>query len=86
MYNLAETWPPLLWALTVKVAAGVETVVGVPEMTPVLVLRLNPSGSLASTEKADRVPVIVGVRVTGLPTVNVCVPDGYVRLAVCPVV
>jgi hypothetical protein len=68
--TVAEAVAPLgPVAVTVQVRVTV-TAVGVPEMTPVLVLRLSPKGSDGLIEKAVSVPVMVGVNgVMAVPTV-----------------
>jgi hypothetical protein len=50
--------PPELKAVTTYAVAGV-TAVGVPEMTPVEVLRLRPAGSAGDTEYVTAAPPLL---------------------------
>jgi hypothetical protein len=63
--------PPALLAVTVY-SANAATAVGVPEMVPVVVLKLSPPGKLGLTANALTVPVTVGVSgEIALPAINV---------------
>ena len=70
MLRPAVALPAILVAVTTYAVAGM-TVVGVPEMTPVAVLRLRPVGSVGVTEYvATAPPLLLGVFVAmAVPTV-----------------
>jgi hypothetical protein len=69
MLRPAVALPPELLAVTTYALACV-TVVGVPEKTPVEVLRLRPGGSAGETEyETTAPPLLVGAfGVIGVPT------------------
>jgi hypothetical protein len=59
MDTTAVVEPPLLLAVTVYSVADC-TVVGVPEITPVVVFIVNPVGNVGLTDHAVTVPVTDG--------------------------
>ena len=76
MVKVALLLPPALVAVTVYVAVAV-TAVGVPVITPVLVLNDKPAGSEGLTDQLTIAPpILIGVHVLmAVPTVYVLV-DG----------
>ena len=72
MVTLAVSVPPVLVAVMVYVAEEV-TVVGVPEMTPVVLDMVMPAGSVGDTDHDTTVPPVeVGVVVViAVPLVKV---------------
>ena len=57
---VAVVEPPELLAVMINVVADCSAL-GVPDMTPVVVFSVSPSGSIGSTDHEVAVPVMVGV-------------------------